>query len=178
MPHEHNRLCLVAPGLDQVRHVALAIGVVATAPIGGILEPPLHIHDNQSGASGHGLSLFARCRARRRTISTFSCDIVCSESPPASRLKGEADHAPDPEVVAAAARPRVGGGHPDVEEQEAATETYGNGSLLASDLKPGTLPSPDTPAQLLSKLTTVDGPGSGLDADTLGGVQSDGFLQG
>jgi hypothetical protein len=80
--------------------------------------------------------------------------------------------------VAAAARPRVGGGHPDVEEQEAATETYGNGSLLASDLKPGTLPSPDTPAQLLSKLTTVDGPGSGLDADTLGGVQSDGFLQG
>jgi hypothetical protein len=54
----------------------------------------------------------------------------------------------------------------------------GNGSLLSSDLKPGTLPSPDTPAQLLSKLTTVDGPGSGLDADTLGGVPYDQFLQG
>jgi hypothetical protein len=51
-------------------------------------------------------------------------------------------------------------------------------SLLTSDLKPGTLPSPDTPAQLLSKLTTVDGPGSGLDADTLDGVQSDYLLQG
>ena len=66
----------------------------------------------------------------------------------------------------------------DVRTGTIRSDDVGNGSLLASDLKPGTLPSPDTQAQLLSKLTTVDGPGSGLDADTLGGVQSDGFLQG
>jgi len=34
--------------------------------------------------------------------------------------------------------------------------------------------SPDTAAQVLSKLATVDGPGSGLDADTLDGVSADG----
>jgi hypothetical protein len=31
---------------------------------------------------------------------------------------------------------------------------------------------------VLSKLSTVDGPGSGLNADVLGGIDSDGFLQG
>lgn len=38
--------------------------------------------------------------------------------------------------------------------------------------------SPDTDAQVLSKLTSVDGEGSGLDADTLDGIGSDGFTQG
>jgi hypothetical protein len=38
--------------------------------------------------------------------------------------------------------------------------------------------SPDTAAQVLSKLTTVDGDGSGLDADTLDGINSDGFVKG
>jgi hypothetical protein len=43
----------------QVRHVALALGVVATAPIVALVEPLLNVHDDQSGASGHGLRLTA-----------------------------------------------------------------------------------------------------------------------
>jgi len=37
---------------------------------------------------------------------------------------------------------------------------------------PGVDGSPDTPAQILAKLVTVDGAGSGLDADTLDGLDS------
>ena len=37
--------------------------------------------------------------------------------------------------------------------------------------------SPDTAAQVLAKLLTVDGTGSGLDADTLDGLQGSGFVQ-
>jgi hypothetical protein len=36
--------------------------------------------------------------------------------------------------------------------------------------------SPDAPAQVLGKLTTVDGAGSGLDADLLDGVSAGGFV--
>jgi hypothetical protein len=68
-----------------------------------------------------------------------------------------------------------------------------NSSLLARDFKAGELPagatgpagprgaagqdgSPDTPAQVLEKLKTVDGSGSELDADTLNGQSSAGFV--
>jgi hypothetical protein len=37
--------------------------------------------------------------------------------------------------------------------------------------------SPDAPAEVLGKLSGVDGAGSGLDADTLDGVTADGFLR-
>ncbi len=37
--------------------------------------------------------------------------------------------------------------------------------------------SPDTPQQVLDKLLTVDGPGSGLDADLLDGLHATGFWQ-
>jgi hypothetical protein len=58
-----------------------------------------------------------------------------------------------------------------------------NGSLRAADFRAGQLPagapgpagpqgSPDTPAQVLDKLKLVDGPGSGLNADTLDGFDS------
>lgn len=78
-----------------------------------------------------------------------------------------------------------------------------NGSLLAADFRAGQLPagaqgpagavgpqgpkgdkgdpglngSPDSPAQVLEKLKQVDGPGSGLDADTLDGTDATGFLR-
>jgi hypothetical protein len=42
---------------------------------------------------------------------------------------------------------------------------------------PGANGSPDTPQQVLDKLTQVDGSGSGVDADTLDGVSSTGFLR-
>lgn len=38
--------------------------------------------------------------------------------------------------------------------------------------------SPDAPAEVLRKLLTVDGPGSGLDADTLGGRTAGFYLKG
>ena len=41
---------------------------------------------------------------------------------------------------------------------------------------PGANGSPDTPAQVLAKLITVDGAGSGLDADLLDGMNSTAFL--
>jgi hypothetical protein len=41
---------------------------------------------------------------------------------------------------------------------------------------PGAAGSPDTGADILGKLAPVDGSGSGLDADTLDGVNSTGFL--
>lgn len=41
---------------------------------------------------------------------------------------------------------------------------------------PGTNGSPDTAAQVLEKAKTVDGAGSGLDADTLDGITAAGFL--
>jgi hypothetical protein len=52
-----------------------------------------------------------------------------------------------------------------------------NGSLLGADFAAGQLPagpegpagSPDTPQQVLDKLKEVDGGGSGLDSDTVGG---------
>ena len=63
-------------------------------------------------------------------------------------------------------------------------------SLLSSDFKPGSLPagargpagprgangSPDSAAQVRSKLKTVDGPGSGIDADLLDGKQGSEFV--
>ena len=42
---------------------------------------------------------------------------------------------------------------------------------------PGTSGSADTPAQILSKLATVDGQGSGLDASLLDGMDSTAFLE-
>jgi hypothetical protein len=42
---------------------------------------------------------------------------------------------------------------------------------------PGANGSPDTPQQVLDKLKQVDGPGSGLDADTLDGTDATGFLR-
>ena len=41
----------------------------------------------------------------------------------------------------------------------------------------GSQGSPDTAAQILAKLITVDGPGSGLNADTLDGINSASFLR-
>lgn len=41
---------------------------------------------------------------------------------------------------------------------------------------PGTSGSPDTPAQILAKLSTIDGSGSGLDASLLDGQDSTAFL--
>jgi hypothetical protein len=66
-----------------------------------------------------------------------------------------------------------------------------NGSLKAVDFAPGQLPagatgpagptgpagSPDTPTQVRDKLTQVDGPGSGVDADTLDGVDGGGYVR-
>jgi hypothetical protein len=67
-----------------------------------------------------------------------------------------------------------------------------DGSLLEADFAPGQLPrgpkgddgapgapgadgSPDTPAQVLGKLRQVDGAGSGIDADSIDGIDSGGL---
>ncbi len=42
---------------------------------------------------------------------------------------------------------------------------------------PGTSGSPDTPSQVLGKLLQVDGVGSGLDADVLGGLSASGYVR-
>ena len=69
-----------------------------------------------------------------------------------------------------------------------------DGSLLGADFAPGQLPagpkgepgadgapgadgSPDTPAQVRDKLRQVDGAGSGLDADTVDGIDSGGLAR-
>jgi hypothetical protein len=58
------------------------------------------------------------------------------------------------------------------------TRKVADGSLLGVDFAPGERPqdgadgSPDTPSQVLSKLTEVDGSGSRLDADLLDGRDS------
>lgn len=53
-----------------------------------------------------------------------------------------------------------------------------DGSCDAADCQgqPGTDGSPDTPAEVLAKLIQVDGSGSGLDADTLDGIDSSALL--
>jgi hypothetical protein len=93
----------------------------------------------------------------------------------------------------------------DVRNNSLTGEDIQNGALLSEDLAPGQLPqgpkgdagpqgpkgdpgqpgakgdpgldgSPDTPAQLLAKLLTVDGSSSGIDADTLDGLDSSDYL--
>jgi hypothetical protein len=81
MPHKHDWLVAAAPRGDQRSHVLLAGGVVPGAPEPGIVEAFLHIHDNQSCASGHGPTLAAA------TEDGSSRDIAYFDSPAASRSR-------------------------------------------------------------------------------------------
>jgi hypothetical protein len=62
----------------------------------------------------------------------------------------------------------------DLADDAVTSPKVADGSLLGKDFAPGQLPagSPDTPQDVLGKLAQVDGPGSGLDADQLDGVDS------
>lgn len=94
----------------------------------------------------------------------------------------------------------------DLRSEAVNSEDIQNGALLSEDFAPGQLPqgpkgdagpqgpkgdpgepgakgdpgqdgSPDTPAQVLAKLLTVDGSSSGIDADTLDGLDSSDYLR-
>lgn len=64
-----------------------------------------------------------------------------------------------------------------VDGQTGATGATGATGLTGSTGVTGPQGSSDTPQQVLDKLLTVDGPGSGLNADLLDGVHADGFWQ-
>jgi hypothetical protein len=80
----------------------------------------------------------------------------------------------------------------DIRNGTVTTRDVKDGSLLAIDFKPGSLPasaagpagqpgangSSETAEQLLSKLQTVDGSGSGVDADLLDGQDGSAFVSG
>jgi hypothetical protein len=58
----------------------------------------------------------------------------------------------------------------DLRANSVTSPKVANGSLLGEDLAAGLLPEADTPQEVLDKVKQVDGSGSGLDADTVGGI--------
>lgn len=77
-------------------------------------------------------------------------------------------------AYAATHLPKNSVGSKQIQDGAVESKDVGNGALSSKDFAPGALS--DTPEQIRSKLQTVDGEGSGIDADTLDGKSSDAFL--
>jgi collagen triple helix repeat protein len=68
-------------------------------------------------------------------------------------------------------------GAPGAPGAQGAQGAQGQPGVQGPQGDPGANGSPDTPQQVLAKLTQVDGTGSGVDADSLDGTDTTGFLR-